>query len=109
MTFLAFERLFSGVSSLVVLQDVFVAEGSVAHAAGEHLLPATGGPVPAPPPRGWGPVGDRGLGLGLSRGHGALQIEVRRARACEEACGPSGRAKIVPLIAGAARACASPE
>ena len=43
MTFLAFERLLSGVSSLVVLQDVFVAEGSIAHAAGEHLLLAPRG------------------------------------------------------------------
>ena len=109
MTFLAFERLFSRVSSLVVLQDVFVAKGSVAHAAGEHLLPAAGRPVPAPPPRWWGPVGHRGFCQGLSRGHSALQVEVRRARAREEASGASGRAKIVPLIAGAARACASPE
>ena len=69
MTFLAFERLFSRVSSLVGLQDVFISEGPIAHPAGEHLLLATGGPVPAPPPR--------GLGLGLSRGHGRLQVEVR--------------------------------
>ena len=109
MTFLAFEWLFSRVGSLVILQDVFVSKGSVAHAAGEHLLPAAGVPVPAPPPRGWGPGGDRGLGQGLSRGHRALEVKVRRAWAREEASGASWRAKIVSLITGAAGACASPE
>ena len=109
MTFLAFEWLLSRVGSLVILQDVFVSKGSVAHAASEHLLPAAGVPVPAPPPRGWRPVGDRRLGRGLRRGHRPLEVEVRRAGACEEAGGGSGRAKIVSLITGAAGACASPE
>ena len=111
MTFLAFEGFLSRVSSLVVLQDVFVSKGSVAHPAGEHLLPAARGSVPAAAPRGRGPGGGRGLGLRprLPRGQGPLEAEVGRARAREEAGGASGGAEIVPLIAGAAWARASPE
>ena len=110
MTFLAFEWLLSRVGSLVVLKHVFVSEGSVAHPAGEHLLPAAGVAVPAPAPRGRGPVGGRGLGLRLARGQAALEVEVGRARAREEASGAPGRGQIgLSLIATAAWAGASPE
>ena len=110
MTFLAFEWLLSRVGSLVVLKHVFVSEGSVAHPAGEHLLPAAGVAVPAPAPRGRGPVGGRGLGLRLAGGQAALEAEVGRARACEEASGGPGRGQIaLSLIAAASWAGASPE
>ena len=110
MTFLAFEWLLSRVSSLVVLQHVFVSEGSVAHPTSEHLLTAAGVTIPAPASRGRGPVSGRGLGLGLARGQAALEVEVGRAWACEEPSGGSRRGQIaLSLIAAAAWACASPE
>ena len=110
MTFLAFEWFFSRVCSLVVLQDVFVSEGSVAHPTREHLLPATRVAVPAPASGpGRGPRGRRlGLSLRGGRGQAPLEVEVGGGRPSQEACLASGTAKEVSLITAAAGACAAP-
>ena len=109
MTFLAFKWFFSRVCSLVVLQDVFVSEGSVAHPTREHLLPATRVAIPAPASGpGRGPRGRRlGLSLRGGRGQAPLEVEVGGASPCQEARSP-GTAKEVSLITAAAGACASP-
>ena len=46
VTFLTFERLLTGVGSLMVLQDVFVPKRSVANEASEDFLTAGGAPGP---------------------------------------------------------------